>query len=705
MASPYQQQALRRKLIYAALIIVLLTAALGWRKANFSVFGMSVKGVDEQARELAIREESRGEVDLLGAAVRLATIGLRGAATCVLWVDALDAQKKNQWNELEMYVRSLTKLQPHFTTPWIFQSWNLSYNVSVEADRINDKYFYIARGVGLLAEGERQNRDNPDMRWSIGFFLQHKIGQSDQTNTLRSLFQLSTIPPNERDPGRFWTTSEGRQEVNFTELEDFCKKHPQLARRLREGIRREHKRDVEQQFKCERAEDVVQFLADNFRVPSLWQDRLPSSPGLWKEDADKPLPLSDRFPVLPPKHQARPKQQPPDESALTADSVLRDEDDVHQVARAWYAYAQEPLPAPDDLPGHNKPIENPVYQRLPKHMMTLIFRDYPAQAQRFTAERLQEEGWYDDSGWTIPDWFREDRFHDGPALIGRGRKWSLEAWRKAYELWRDFGEANHLLLTPAEEQNMLRRSKSFADKYNLKDTSAMPQLREENLDAETAREYFAWQFMKWYASYRSTSNFPHHYNRALVESKEETVLARKTFFEADALRLRNKDLRALQKYQEPNGVRAWRDKVLLTNKDYRRDSFIQEQTFEVQLKYMNLYARQGGNAFKREAARMVFLPMQPAGAGLCPTQLLDGLTRMVLVADDKDKDDKVKVRANWDNPLLGGPFDGTDSEGVPLIEKPARDTVLRRMYPAAFAAPPAESTPPGQKPAAPAQGK
>ena len=73
-----------------------------------------------------------------------------------LWIYSMDAFKKNQWNELEFYTHALTKLQPHFVTPWLFQSWNLAYNVSVESDRPFDKYFYIARGVQLLAEGERR---------------------------------------------------------------------------------------------------------------------------------------------------------------------------------------------------------------------------------------------------------------------------------------------------------------------------------------------------------------------------------------------------------------------------------------------------------------------------------------------------------------------------------------------------------------------
>ena len=108
----------------------------------------------------------RGDVDVTECRGPLAQslTGSRGLATCVLWNNAIEKQKKNQWNELEVLVRSLTRLQPHFITPWLFQSWNLAYNVSVESDRVSDKYFYITRGIELLAEGERQNRDNPDLR-------------------------------------------------------------------------------------------------------------------------------------------------------------------------------------------------------------------------------------------------------------------------------------------------------------------------------------------------------------------------------------------------------------------------------------------------------------------------------------------------------------------------------------------------------------
>ncbi|HTU90890.1 MAG TPA: hypothetical protein VMF69_12505 [Gemmataceae bacterium] len=686
MASPFQRQALYRKLTYAALILGLLTVALGWRKGKMNLFGMAVKGVDAQASDLSIREQSRGEVDWLSALARLSTIGTRGLATCVLWVNAMDAQKKNQWNELELYARSLTKLQPHFITPWIFQSWNLSYNVSVESDRVNDKYFYITRGIGLLAEGERQNRDNPDIRQQIGFFTQHKICQSDETNVLRSLSQLSMIPPNERDPGRFLKVGEGsRQEINFLELEDFCKLHPQLVRRLHEGIKRDRRSEQLRQFRCARAEDMVQFLKDNFRVPSLWIDPQDSSaPGAWKQRQDALKPLADRFPVLPPKPDtrlvdSRPYQEPPDETALHDQSQLLDAHDAYQIARTWYSYAQEPLPMPGKLPGQNEPIVNRVYQRLNKHMMTIIFRSQPGQAQRFTAERLQDEGWFDNSGWAISEWFRDadNSFADGsPAAVGGGKRpLGLDAWVLALRDWTKFGKDNHLLTEPAEQRNLEQRAQAFAKKRHLRDIYQNPNLREDELDAETQEEYFAILFLRDLAQHKQVCNFDVHYNRAQVESQPETVQARKLFFEAlAAQRQKNDERGALRKYLDPACMKAWRDKVLMSNKAFRNETLIQEQTFEIQLRYIDLYSRLGGRTFKANVARMLLMPTQNApGGGVCPLGLVSWVPPLL-------------IENNWDNPLLGGPFDGSDAEGRPLIPELARRQVLQRLFPSLYAA-------------------
>ena len=73
-----------------------------------------------------------------------------------------------------------------------------------------------ARLYQLLAQGERVNRDNPDMRFWIGFYYINKFGSSDEKNTLRSLLQLSGIDPAKRDPNQLRTTDASGRRRNTT---------------------------------------------------------------------------------------------------------------------------------------------------------------------------------------------------------------------------------------------------------------------------------------------------------------------------------------------------------------------------------------------------------------------------------------------------------------------------------------------------------
>src|SRR5438132_4059982 len=316
MASPFQQQSLRRKIIYTVLILVLFSATLVFRQMN-------TYGMEEQARNLGLREETLGDVELAGSALRLSLGGARGIAVCGLWWTATQKQMKQQWNELELIVRSVTKLQPHFITPWLFQSWNLAYNVSVESDRIRDKYFYMAQGIELLAEGERQNRNNPDLRFNMGFYNQHKIGLSDESNTLRCLYQMSCIDPIKRDPARMRTQdASGNSVVDMVKFEDFCRKNPMLVRRLREVLKKNS------------PADVLDFLADNQKIPSLFEEK--GSPGAGPDDRTPLKPPDQQFPITPYDPQRGRDAQ-----------VTQPDFDNFMAARDWYMYSVEPMPPPN----------------------------------------------------------------------------------------------------------------------------------------------------------------------------------------------------------------------------------------------------------------------------------------------------------------------------------------------------------------------
>src|SRR5438270_1125035 len=266
MPSPLQTASARRKLVYLGLILGLFVVNTFFLRGVGSLTGGQSPSWSVQARaaKLELTEETQGEAELLGSTVRLILTGSRGLAVTILWQSAIEKQKRKEWNDLEFIVRSLTKLQPHFLTPWLFQSWNLSYNVSVESDRVKDKYFYISRGIELLAQGERLNKDNPDMRYWLGFYYQNKFGVSDENSTLRSLFQLSCIPPEQRNPDLIapLDPQTRRRKIDVTKFEEFCRQHPQLVRRLREPPK-----ELTRPFKCNTPEEVAEFLNDNRRLP------------------------------------------------------------------------------------------------------------------------------------------------------------------------------------------------------------------------------------------------------------------------------------------------------------------------------------------------------------------------------------------------------------------------------------------------------
>jgi hypothetical protein len=648
-----------RKVGYVILVIYLFTFAFFWRRVV----------VDAAANQLAVREQSRGDVHLTGSLVRLSLGGFRGLTTCYLWNLAMDKQMKNQLNELEVIVGWLTELQPHFNTPWLFQSWNLAYNVSNKTDRISDKYFYVTRGIRLLADGERQNHDDPDLRFELATTYQHKICQSDETNVHRSLFQLSLIPPNERDPARF-TTKSGRQKMDKEGLKEFikfCEKHPQLIRRLREGIHKDSISEQRRLFTCPTPEAVVQFLADNYRIPSLYPEEKPTpTGGKWVEKNDsKPDPdVLERFPVLPPPRSYPPGSaihifQPyPDMGEdLTDESPYGqavDSWDGYIVARSWFSYSQEPLPDPDDeWPGEYKPIVDPVHQHLNRHMNTLIFRQYPARAQGYVAERLEEEGWFDNEGWSTKgaEWF--------PAYIGGQENWATNAWSEAFKMWKAHGERNHILLPPDEEKRIHAEAEKYRELRHL--AAGSPLTSESSTDPEVQKLWRAAQFYSLYLSNRNLTVFSHHYYRSLVEKDPKAVRARKLFFQANALASTGSTFLALQKYQDPDALEAWAT-ILADHPDFRDDSLMQEESYEIQVNYLDVLNRAlPANEIKAQLG-LVALAGSGVTTWLNPAALLE--------VGRPDRFPGVTV--------VKGPFDRQQPDGTPWIPGHVRKQVDER---------------------------
>jgi hypothetical protein len=647
MSSPFQQQALRRKLVYIGLIVALFTVA--------GVFRLTV--VEAKAEALSLREQNLGEVEVGGSALQLSLTGSRGFVICALWTWAIDAQKKNRWNEMELYVDSLTRLQPHFISPWIFQSWNFAYNVSVEADQVKDKYYYVSRGVHLLQKGERKNHCNPDMRFNIGYYQQHKVMQSDETNVFRCLYQMSSIPPPERDIDRLMPQGPaGSRALDLEAFEKFCADHPQLVRRLHDKLR------------CNQPEEVVRFLDENKRIPSVYVDDPNEAATEWSQGRYPLRPIPERFPALPPPRKVREDEVAratglydyyPNE--VDYNTIPDDGFDGFAASRAWSGYAQEALPPPDpDLPGEPGEITDRTRQRKSK-MTVNLFRNHPPRSQTYVGERLQDEGWFGPEGWLITGWFDKDKFLDGrPARVGTGQNWAEDTWRKSFDMWEKRGKASLMLLDLQTLEEMREQARAVLDPAGL-EPGRMPPGPEPRKDDP---KYQAWQAAKFLFHYdysNRLTNFNHFYQRSLVEAKPEMIEARRTIFNARSAVRRGQRERAAAYFESDTGLPLLRQ-ILENNKKFQQDTFMQEDIYELQVRYVKLMQdKDGPTTFKplMAAGNLLGIGLSGAVAPVWP-----GMTHFVLTGQS--------LMANLPVPEFEPPermrLDAPDKDGKPLID-------------------------------------
>jgi hypothetical protein len=601
MATPLQI-ARQRKIIYFAAIVVLFTISLIHREWI----------VKPQAFALQLREVSRGEVELTGSTVRLMLTGSRGLATTLLWYQAMEKQKRNEWHELELLVQSITKLQPYFITPWLYQSWNISFNVAVECDRPRDKYYYISRGLELLSEGERRNRGvgdenaaddgktivfpgHPEMRHYMGFTYQLKMGTSDERLTMRSLLELSCIDPIERNPSRFLTTNESGQEiVKLAEFEKFCQSHPRLVRRLRE------------QLTYSEPKDIVRFLKDHEKIPSRF--KLESKANATESELKEPL---QQFPILPPPERHWPNSG--DREMTKTESV-----DVYLICRTWYEFAQKPLPPPDPDPGENAKDYDKLRYRVPRQMVTQLFRQYPARAQVYIAETLESEGWFDSDGWYIDKWFSDmpNRADGDDVVVGREAKYhSSRAWRAGYEAYKEFGIQNGIYLTAAQIKDLNEKAALFRKVAKVSEGAA-PQLRPEWRVGEIGASYDAHTKLRMSDYYRRLTNFDTFYYQAEAEWDPLMVLTRKYLYRAELTR----------KYGVPSELmlrdyeNAWALYLLACIKypQFAQVSSMQEDFYETYQRYLGETQKVHRGTFERKALQFAKLPFGPV-----PNEVVD----------------------------------------------------------------------------------
>lgn len=184
---------LRRRLFYISAIVAILVPLYFLGRPSIRDADGSVKqpgGTLSQIRtQYNLGQGDLGEIDPASESMRLATLGLRGVASTILWQKAEFYKKEKYWDRLAATLNQIAVLQPHFVKVWEFQSHNLSYNVSSEFDNYRHRYLWVKRGIDYLIKGAKYNKQRTEMPYETGWFFGNKFGVSDEKKQFRELYR------------------------------------------------------------------------------------------------------------------------------------------------------------------------------------------------------------------------------------------------------------------------------------------------------------------------------------------------------------------------------------------------------------------------------------------------------------------------------------------------------------------------------------
>ena len=154
--------------------LLLLAAALLWTSAFMQ------RRLNAERNTLGLtREIDRAGMPPVLAVTTVALGGFRGLIANVLWIRAGELQLQDKYFETVQLADWITKLQPHVTTVWYHQAWNMTYNISVKFPNPKDRWFWVRRGIELLRdEGLRYNPEETLLYRELAWFYQDKMGKN-----------------------------------------------------------------------------------------------------------------------------------------------------------------------------------------------------------------------------------------------------------------------------------------------------------------------------------------------------------------------------------------------------------------------------------------------------------------------------------------------------------------------------------------------
>jgi len=165
------------KLIQSIAGVVMLVLLAGSGIAGTSI-------AESSGKHRLVYADTAAENDSPEVAMGIAMGAFRGVFVNMLWIRANRLQEEGKYYEAIELAKTITKLQPRFPRVWVFQAWNLAYNISVATQTPEERWQWVDAGVRLLREeGIPQNPNDMLLHKELSWIFLHKIqGVTDDAN-------------------------------------------------------------------------------------------------------------------------------------------------------------------------------------------------------------------------------------------------------------------------------------------------------------------------------------------------------------------------------------------------------------------------------------------------------------------------------------------------------------------------------------------
>jgi hypothetical protein len=166
--------------------------------------------------------------------------GFRGLIANALWIRANDLQNDDKFFEAAQLASWITDLEPSFTQVWLFQGWNMAYNISVKFKDFPDRWRWVERGIELLRdEGLRYNPDDLLIHRELAWFFQHKMGQNldDANSYYKQQWAMEMMPlfgPHGTNFSELISPTTAEARTNAQVLREKFKMDPAFAQKIDE---------------------------------------------------------------------------------------------------------------------------------------------------------------------------------------------------------------------------------------------------------------------------------------------------------------------------------------------------------------------------------------------------------------------------------------------------------------------------------------